>query len=293
MLTRPSSRTSRPHSSRASRIAAAVQRLAAIDVAAGEHPLAVAGLDRALARARCDRTRRLDDRADGDLRIEVEDEPARACRPAVPARWPSAAGARAPRRTAGRNGTRARRRADARTSITQVPRATQYNSAVMSILKVARMGHPVLRAKARPIERGEIKSAAVQKLIDDMIETMVEYHGVGLAAPQVHEGLRLFVGVARRARRRTSERMPSRSPSSTPRSRRRRRHRRGLGRLPEHSRHPRAACRARARSRSARSIGRASASSCAPTIFRRASSSTKPIISTAFCSSIACARSSR
>ena len=33
----------------------------------------------------------------------------------------------------------------------------------------------------------------IQKLIDDMIETMVEYHGVGLAAPQVHEGVRLFV----------------------------------------------------------------------------------------------------
>jgi peptide deformylase len=63
----------------------------------------------------------------------------------------------------------------------------------MSILKVARMGHPVLRQRAREVERGEIKGAVVQKLIDDMIETMVEYHGVGLAAPQVHEGLRLFV----------------------------------------------------------------------------------------------------
>jgi peptide deformylase len=63
----------------------------------------------------------------------------------------------------------------------------------MSILKVARMGHPVLRAKARALERGEVKSATVQKLIDDMIDTMYEYHGVGLAAPQVHEGLRLFV----------------------------------------------------------------------------------------------------
>ena len=63
----------------------------------------------------------------------------------------------------------------------------------MSILKVARMGHPVLRAKARPLEKSELKSAAVQKLIDDMIDTMVEYHGVGLAAPQVHEGLRIFV----------------------------------------------------------------------------------------------------
>src|SRR2546430_8660752 len=63
----------------------------------------------------------------------------------------------------------------------------------MSILKVARMGHPVLRAKARAIERSDIKTAAVQKLIDDMLDTMTEYHGVGLAAPQVHERLRLFV----------------------------------------------------------------------------------------------------
>lgn len=65
----------------------------------------------------------------------------------------------------------------------------------MSILKVARMGHPVLRACARPLERQEIKSARVQTLIDDMIETMLEYRGVGLAAPQVHESLRLFVAL--------------------------------------------------------------------------------------------------
>ena len=55
------------------------------------------------------------------------------------------------------------------------------------------MGHPVLREKARSIDRSQIKSAPLQKLIDDMIETMIEYHGVGSAAPQVHEGLRLFV----------------------------------------------------------------------------------------------------
>ena len=65
----------------------------------------------------------------------------------------------------------------------------------MSILKVARMGHPVLRAKARPIDRSDIRSAAVQKLIDDMMDTMAEYHGVGLAAPQIHESVRLFVAV--------------------------------------------------------------------------------------------------
>jgi peptide deformylase len=63
----------------------------------------------------------------------------------------------------------------------------------MSILKVARMGHPVLRAVARTLDRAEIADAATQRLIDDMIDTMVEYHGVGLAGPQVHQGLRLFV----------------------------------------------------------------------------------------------------
>ena len=55
------------------------------------------------------------------------------------------------------------------------------------------MGHPVLRAKARGLDRADIKRPAVQSLIDDMIETMIEYHGVGLAAPQVHESVRLFV----------------------------------------------------------------------------------------------------
>ena len=55
------------------------------------------------------------------------------------------------------------------------------------------MGHPVLRAKARPLDKSDLKSAAVQQLIDDMMDTMAEYHGVGLAAPQVHEGLRIFV----------------------------------------------------------------------------------------------------
>src|SRR3989442_15334776 len=63
----------------------------------------------------------------------------------------------------------------------------------MAILKVARMGHPVLRITTPALERAAIKSAAVQKLIDDMMDTMREYHGVGLAAPQVHEGVRLFV----------------------------------------------------------------------------------------------------
>jgi peptide deformylase len=65
----------------------------------------------------------------------------------------------------------------------------------MSILKVARMGHPVLRAKARPIAPNDFKHPALQNLIDDMMDTMAEYHGVGLAAPQIHESLRVFVGI--------------------------------------------------------------------------------------------------
>jgi peptide deformylase len=63
----------------------------------------------------------------------------------------------------------------------------------MSILKVARMGHPVLRTRARALEAAELKTPIVQRLIDDLIETMREYQGIGLAAPQVHESLRLFV----------------------------------------------------------------------------------------------------
>jgi peptide deformylase len=65
----------------------------------------------------------------------------------------------------------------------------------MSILKVARMGHPVLREKTRPVDKHEIRTPEFQKLIDDMIETMEEYSGIGLAAPQVHESRRLFVAV--------------------------------------------------------------------------------------------------
>ena len=63
----------------------------------------------------------------------------------------------------------------------------------MAILKVARMGHPVLRAKARPLQASEIRSPEVQRLIDDMFDTMHEYQGIGLAAPQIHVSVRLFV----------------------------------------------------------------------------------------------------
>src|SRR4029077_20564613 len=65
----------------------------------------------------------------------------------------------------------------------------------MLILKVARRGHPVLRSRAQAIPASEIKSVVVQRLIDDMLDTMIGYHGVCLAAPQGHEDLRLFIPV--------------------------------------------------------------------------------------------------
>ncbi|MGH7313915.1 MAG: peptide deformylase, partial [Candidatus Rokuibacteriota bacterium] len=56
----------------------------------------------------------------------------------------------------------------------------------MAILKVARLGHPVLRQRAEPVPVEALRSTEVQRLIDDMIETMREYDGAGLAANQVH-----------------------------------------------------------------------------------------------------------
>lgn len=63
----------------------------------------------------------------------------------------------------------------------------------MAILKVARMGHPVLRSPSRELSPEEIKSEKTQRLIADMIETMQEYEGIGLAAPQVHQNIQLCV----------------------------------------------------------------------------------------------------
>ncbi len=61
----------------------------------------------------------------------------------------------------------------------------------MTLLKIARMGHPVLLARAEPVP--DPRAASVRQLIEDMIETMHDARGAGLAAPQVHIGLRLFV----------------------------------------------------------------------------------------------------
>ncbi len=61
----------------------------------------------------------------------------------------------------------------------------------MALLKIARMGHPVLLARAKPV--ADPSALEIRRLVDDMFETMEDAAGAGLAAPQVHVSLRLFV----------------------------------------------------------------------------------------------------
>lgn len=60
----------------------------------------------------------------------------------------------------------------------------------MALLKIARMGHPVLRARAEPVR--DPTDPEVRRLAADMLETMLDAPGVGLAAPQVHHSLRMI-----------------------------------------------------------------------------------------------------
>lgn len=71
----------------------------------------------------------------------------------------------------------------------------------MGILKVARLGHPVIRTPAEAVPKETISSAAMQRFLDDMVETMHEYEGVGLAAPQVHVAKQIAVIEVRENRR--------------------------------------------------------------------------------------------
>lgn len=61
----------------------------------------------------------------------------------------------------------------------------------MAILKVARMGHPVLRRPADPV--ADPRAPEIRRLVADMLDTMRDEGGVGLAAPQVHVPLRLVI----------------------------------------------------------------------------------------------------
>ena len=63
----------------------------------------------------------------------------------------------------------------------------------MAVLPIVRMGHPVLRTVAGEVPLDRLAEPATQRWIDDMVETMHEADGVGLAAPQVGVSWRLFV----------------------------------------------------------------------------------------------------
>lgn len=61
----------------------------------------------------------------------------------------------------------------------------------MAILKIARMGHPVLMGIAEPV--GDPTSPEIARLINDMVDTMADAPGIGLAAPQVHVAKRVVI----------------------------------------------------------------------------------------------------
>ncbi len=65
----------------------------------------------------------------------------------------------------------------------------------MAILKIARMGHPVLSRVADPVE--DPTAPEIRALVEDMVETMIDAPGTGLAAPQVHVPLRIVVFLVR------------------------------------------------------------------------------------------------
>lgn len=61
----------------------------------------------------------------------------------------------------------------------------------MALLKIARMGHPVLLQRCEPVP--DPGAPGIRNLVQNMMQTMEDASGVGLAAPQVHVPLRLFV----------------------------------------------------------------------------------------------------
>jgi peptide deformylase len=63
----------------------------------------------------------------------------------------------------------------------------------MALLPIAKLGNPVLRQLAQPVDLAEIRGQVMQRFIDDMLETMVDAEGIGLAAPQVSRSQRIVV----------------------------------------------------------------------------------------------------
>lgn len=79
----------------------------------------------------------------------------------------------------------------------------------MPILKIARMGHPVLRAPATPV--ADVFAPEIRRLLEDMRDTLADSGGVGLAAPQVHVPLRVILFSVPASRSETGEALPLRA----------------------------------------------------------------------------------
>ena len=61
----------------------------------------------------------------------------------------------------------------------------------MALRKIATIGNPVLRAETRALTKTELATAETQRLIDDLVETMFDANGAGIAANQIHESLQI------------------------------------------------------------------------------------------------------
>ena len=70
-------------------------------------------------------------------------------------------------------------------------RPPRYHGPMARILKIAQIGHPILRTPAQPVDPAELAAEATQQFIDDLIHTMRDANGAGLAAPQVFAPLRI------------------------------------------------------------------------------------------------------
>lgn len=89
----------------------------------------------------------------------------------------------------------------------------------MPVLPIVRLGHPALRSPAAAVSVEQLQTPATQGLIGDLIDTMREALGVGIAAPQVGEGLQIFVYEAVGEHREPAARIPLRvvvNPMLTP-----------------------------------------------------------------------------
>ncbi len=63
----------------------------------------------------------------------------------------------------------------------------------MTLLKIAQIGHPILREQSREVSLSELQTSEMQKFIDDLIETMRDANGAGIAAPQVYNSVQICV----------------------------------------------------------------------------------------------------